>query len=405
MQYSINLEFDVKNTIEQLLSACEDCYPSDGLKAKLDENRPLVIKLGVDPTRPDIHIGHSIVLNQLRQFQDLGHKVVFLIGDFTAMIGDPSGRDVTRPALDEQTVIENAKSYVDQVSKILNREKLAIRYNSEWLSKLSPQAMIKLASLHTVARMLERDDFSKRFKSNQSIAIHEFLYPLLQGYDSVALEADIELGGTDQTFNLLMGRELQRHYGQKQQVVLTYPLLEGLDGVKKMSKSHGNTIGLNDSPEDMFGKMMSISDELMWRYMGLLNLGMPKSVDDYKHDVESGENPKNIKMALAKALVATYYDDAQAEQAEAGFISRFQKGMIPEDRPVHELSKEASKLPLAQLMKLAGLTQSTSESLRMLKQNAVKISGEVVTSNEPIQNFPAVITVGKKRVAEFVLKS
>ena len=405
MKYSINLENRVKNILDQLSTTYENCYPDGGLQEKLDEKRPLIIKLGVDPTRPDIHIGHSIVLNQLRHFQDLGHKVVFLIGDFTAMIGDPSGRDVTRPALDEQTVVENAKSYVEQVSKILNRDKLEIRYNSEWLAKLSPQAMIQLASLHTVARMLERDDFSKRYKSNQSIAIHEFLYPLLQGYDSVALEADIELGGTDQTFNLLMGRELQRHYGQKQQVVLTYPLLEGLDGVKKMSKSHDNTIGLNDSPVEMFGKMMSISDTLMWRYMDLLSLDMPKSMDDYKHDVESGENPKDIKMALAKALVKTYYDDAQAEQAEAAFVSRFQKGMIPEDRPIHRLTKEESELPVAQLLKLAGLTQSTSESLRMLKQNAVKISGEVVTSNEPIQEFPAIVTVGKKRVAEFILSS
>lgn len=387
--------------MENLLLHCENCYPQGGLQEKLALNRPLIIKLGVDPTRPDIHIGHSIVLNQLRHFQDLGHKVVFLIGDFTAMIGDPSGRDVTRPALDEETVIENAKSYVDQVCKILDKDKLEIRYNSEWLSKLSPQAMIKLASLQTVARMLERDDFSKRYKTNQSIAIHEFLYPLLQGYDSVALEADIELGGTDQTFNLLMGRELQRHYGQKQQVVLTYPLLEGLDGVKKMSKSHDNTIGLNDSPEDMFGKVMSISDELMWRYMDLLALEMPKTIDDYKHQVEQGENPKNIKMVLATALVRTYYDEAQAQQAENAFVSRFQKGLIPEDRPVHVLSEAESQLPLAQLLKLAGLTQSTSESLRMLKQNAVKISGTVVTTNEPLQAFPAIVTVGKKRIAEF----
>ena len=395
----------MKNILNQLSKSYENCYPDGGLKEKLDENRPLVIKLGVDPTRPDIHIGHSIVLNQLRQFQDLGHKVIFLIGDFTAMIGDPSGRDITRPALDEATVVENAKSYVEQVSKILNRDQLEIRYNSEWLSKLSPQAMIKLASLQTVARMLERDDFSKRYKANQSIAIHEFLYPLLQGYDSVALEADIELGGTDQTFNLLMGRELQKHYGQKQQVVLTYPLLEGLDGVKKMSKSHDNTIGLNDTPEDMFGKMMSISDALMWRYMDLLKLDMPKSMDDYKNDVESGENPKNIKMALAKALVKTYYDDAQAQQAEVAFVSRFQKGLIPEDRPVHQLTKEESELPVAQLLKLAGLTQSTSESFRMLKQNAVKISGEVITANEPIEDFPVIVTVGKKRIIEFKLSN
>lgn len=389
---------DLIQTIEK---TCENCYPVNGLAEKLALNRPLIVKLGVDPTRPDIHLGHSIVLDQLRLFQDHGHQVVFLIGDFTAMIGDPSGRDVTRPALTEEEVVNNAASYVAQVSKVLDPQKLVIRYNSEWLSQLSPQAMIKLASLQTVARMLERDDFSKRYQNGQSIAIHEFLYPLLQGYDSVALRADIEIGGTDQTFNLLMGRELQKHYQQPQQVVLTYPLLEGLDGVKKMSKSHDNTISFNDSPEDMYGKIMSISDALMWRYYALLTLKASVDIEALQQQVADGLNPKELKMKLAHEVVQRFYSQADAEAAEQAFVARFQKGLMPEDRPVCQLTDDEQALPLVQLLKRVDVIKSTSEGLRLLKQNAIKVDGEVIQENTPLASFPAIVTVGKRRIVEF----
>lgn len=387
--------------IQLIENKCENSFPANGLAEKLALNRPLIVKLGVDPTRPDIHLGHSIVLDQLRLFQDHGHKVVFLIGNFTAMIGDPSGRDVTRPALTEEEVVRNAESYVAQVSKILDPQKLMIRYNSEWLAKLSPQAMIKLASLQTVARMLERDDFSKRYQNGQSIAIHEFLYPLLQGYDSVALQADIEIGGTDQTFNLLMGRELQKHYQQPQQVVLTYPLLEGLDGVKKMSKSHDNTISFNDSPDDMYGKIMSISDALMWRYYGLLTLTSSVDIDLLKKQVQDGLNPKELKMKLAYGVVERFHSRTDAEAAEQAFIARFQKGLMPEDRPIYQLSQDEQALPIVQLLKRADLIKSTSEGLRLLKQNAIKVDGDVVQDNIPLKCLNAVVTVGKRRIIEF----
>ena len=384
-----------------LLRNCVECLPAGGLGSKLAENRPLTIKLGVDPTRPDIHLGHTIVLRQLRKFQDLGHRVVFLIGDFTAMIGDPSGRDVTRPPLSMSDVKENAKSYLHQVGKILDIEKLEVRYNSTWLEQLSAHQLIQLSSLQTVARMLERDDFSKRYKGGQSIAIHEFLYPLLQGYDSVELKADVELGGTDQTFNLLMGRELQKHHNLPQQVVLTFPLIEGLDGVKKMSKSYDNTIGVNDTADDMFGKIMSISDELMWRYFDLLSNFLPKDIDIFKADVEGGKNPRDVKLTLASDIVAQYYGQIEGGEAQTRFLARFQKKQIPDDRPVKYLTTDEAQQPLVTLLKKEGMIASTSEGLRLIKQGAIKVDGHRVEENLLLEAKTNIVTIGKRRIIEF----
>ncbi|MAJ81770.1 MAG: tyrosine--tRNA ligase [Legionellales bacterium] len=384
-----------------LLRNCVECLPVSGLGSKLAEDRPLTIKLGVDPTRPDIHLGHTIVLRQLRKFQDLGHRVVFLIGDFTAMIGDPSGRDVTRPPLSMNDVKENAKSYLHQVGKILDIEKLEVRYNSAWLEKLSAHQLIELSSLQTVARMLERDDFSKRYKGGQSIAIHEFLYPLLQGYDSVELKADVELGGTDQTFNLLMGRELQKHYNLSQQVVLTYPLLEGLDGVKKMSKSYDNTIGVNDTADDMFGKVMSISDELMWRYFDLLSNFSSEDIQAFKDEAQNGKNPRDIKFTLASDIVSQYHGEEEGQQAQVRFLARFQKKQIPDDRPIKHLTAEEAQQPLVTLLKQEGMIASTSEGLRLIKQGAIKMDGHRVNENLCLDAKATIVTVGKRRIIEF----
>lgn len=386
-----------------ILDQCVDCYPKGGLDEKLKLDRPLRIKLGVDPTRPDIHLGHTVVLQQLKRFQQMGHHIIFLIGDFTAMIGDPSGRDVTRPSLSPEVVKENAESYIQQVTKILDPKKLEIRYNSEWLGKLSPQELIRLASLQTVARMLERDDFSKRYKSGQSIAIHEFLYPLLQGYDSVELKADVELGGTDQTFNLLMGRELQKDFNQSQQVVLTFPLLEGLDGVKKMSKSYDNTIGIQDDPKTMFGKVMSISDELMWRYYTLVTDYNKEHIVALQAEAASGKNPRDIKLQLGHWIVQRFHSEAEADQAVADFINQFSQKQIPDDRPVIQLSPEDAAQPIIQLLKKAGLITSTSEGLRLLKQGAIKKDGIKLTENILIDVPNCIVTVGKRRVVEFEL--
>ncbi len=386
-----------------ILEQCVDCYPKGGLDEKLKLDRPLRIKLGVDPTRPDIHLGHTVVLQQLKRFQQMGHHIIFLIGDFTAMIGDPSGRDVTRPSLSPEVVKENAESYIQQVTKILDPKKLEIRYNSEWLGKLSPQELIRLASLQTVARMLERDDFSKRYKSGQSIAIHEFLYPLLQGYDSVELKADVELGGTDQTFNLLMGRELQKDFNQSQQVVLTFPLLEGLDGVKKMSKSYDNTIGIQDDPKTMFGKVMSISDELMWRYYTLVTDYNKEHIVALQAEAASGKNPRDIKLQLGHWIVQRFHSEAEADQAVADFINQFSQKQIPDDRPVIQLSPEDAAQPIIQLLKKAGLITSTSEGLRLLKQGAIKKDGIKLTENILIDVPNCIVTVGKRRVVEFEL--
>ena len=372
------------------------------LVEKLKKNKPLRIKAGFDPTAPDLHLGHTVLINKLRQFQDLGHEILFLIGDFTGMIGDPTGKSATRPPLTRDDVIENARSYEQQIFKILDPTKTLVMFNSSWMNEMSPADLIQLAAKHTVARMLERDDFSKRYKGGQPIAIHEFLYPLIQGYDSVAMKADVELGGTDQKFNLLVGRELQKHYGQEQQVVLTMPILEGLDGVQKMSKSLNNYIGIDEAPDEMFGKIMSISDELMWRYFELLSFLPEEDIEKFKQDIEEGINPRDIKFILGEELVARFHSAEEATQARENFIARFQKGAMPDDIPEIELVSEEGKLAIANLLKEAKLTQSTSESLRMLKQGAVKIDGEKVEDKGLLVEAGTehIYQVGKRRFAK-----
>lgn len=375
------------------------------LVEKLKKNKPLRIKAGFDPTAPDLHLGHTVLINKLRQFQDLGHEVLFLIGDFTGMIGDPTGKSATRPPLTRDDVIENARSYEQQIFKILDPTKTLVMFNSSWMNEMSPADLIQLAAKHTVARMLERDDFSKRYKNGQPIAIHEFLYPLIQGYDSVAMKADVELGGTDQKFNLLVGRELQKHYGQEPQVVLTMPILEGLDGVQKMSKSLNNYIGIDDAPDDMFGKIMSISDELMWRYFELLSFIPVEDIEKFKQDIEEGINPRDIKFILGEELVARFHSEEEATKARENFIARFQKGAMPDDIPEKEIVAVEGKLAIANLLKEAGLVQSTSEAFRMIKQGAVKIDGEKADdkSLEVIAGSEHIYQVGKRRFAKVKL--
>ena len=375
------------------------------LVEKLTQNRPLRIKAGFDPTAPDLHLGHTVVLNKMRQFQDLGHHVVFLIGDFTGMIGDPSGKNTTRPALSRDAVLANAETYKAQVFKILDAEKTEVAFNSTWMGKMDSADLIKLAATYTVARMLERDDFSKRYAGNQPIAIHEFLYPLVQGYDSVALKTDIELGGTDQKFNLLVGRELQKHFGQSPQCVLMMPLLEGLDGINKMSKSLGNYIGINEIPDQIFGKLMSISDELMWRYLELLSFKPISTLRQWKAEVESGKNPRDVKVALAQEIVARFHSLAAAEQALADFEARFKQHAIPEDLPAMLIPCGSSGIGIAQLLKQAGLTPSTSEALRMIDQSGVKIDGEKVSDRSLVLPIgtEAVFQVGKRKFARVKL--
>ena len=376
------------------------------LVEKLKKNKPLRIKAGFDPTAPDLHLGHTVLINKLRQFQDLGHEILFLIGDFTGMIGDPTGKSATRPPLTRDDVIENARSYEQQIFKILDPTKTLVMFNSSWMNEMSPADLIQLAAKHTVARMLERDDFSKRYKGGQPIAIHEFLYPLIQGYDSVAMKADVELGGTDQKFNLLVGRELQKHYGQEQQVVLTMPILEGLDGVQKMSKSLNNYIGIDEAPDEMFGKIMSISDELMWRYFELLSFLPVEDIEKFKQDIEEGINPRDIKFVLGEELVARFHSQEEATQARENFIARFQKGAMPDDIPEVELVAVDGKLAIANLLKEAGLVQSTSEAFRMIKQGAVKIDGEKVEdkSFEAESGSEQIYQVGKRRFAKVSIK-
>lgn len=371
---------------------------------KLKEGRPLRIKLGADPTAPDIHLGHTVILNKMRTFQELGHEVIFLIGDFTGMVGDPSGKNSTRPPLTREQVLANAETYKEQVYKILDPAKTRIEFNSSWLEPLGAAGMIRLASQQTVARMMERDDFKKRYASGQSIAIHEFMYPLLQGYDSVALQADVELGGTDQKFNLLMGRELQKAEGQKPQTVIMMPLLEGLDGVKKMSKSAHNYIGVSEPANEMFGKIMSISDDLMWRYFELLSFRPLEEIAGFKLDMENGTNPRDIKITLAKEIIARFHDEAAAEAAHQEFINRFQKGAIPEDIETVTLAA-GEGIAIANLLKDAGLVGSTSDGMRMIKQGAVKFDGEKVEDNRQVFNagFEAVVQVGKRKFAKVVL--
>ena len=375
------------------------------LVEKLTNKHPLKIKAGFDPTAPDLHLGHTVVLNKMRQFQDLGHHVVFLIGDFTGMIGDPSGKNSTRPPLSREAILVNAETYKEQVFKILDPEKTEIAFNSTWMDKLGSAGLIKLAATHTVARMLERDDFSKRYAANQPIAIHEFLYPLVQGYDSVAMKTDVELGGTDQKFNLLVGRELQKHFGQSPQCVLMMPLLEGLDGVNKMSKSLGNYIGINESPEQIFGKLMSISDDLMWRYLELLSFKPMSQIRQWKTEVEAGKNPRDVKVALAQEIVSRFHNQTAAAQALADFEARFKQNAIPDDLPTMLIPCGSSGIGIAQLLKQVGLTPSTSEALRMIDQGGVKIDGEKVSDRSLVlpKGAEAVFQVGKRKFARVKL--
>ncbi len=396
----------VQNSVySELIRGCEEVLPQQELEKKLQKGIPLKIKAGFDPTAPDIHLGHTVLLNKLRQLQQLGHDVTFLIGDFTAMIGDPTGKNVARMPLSQEIVLENAKTYQEQAFKILDPEKTTVAFNSQWLGQFNAVDLIRLAATHTVARMLERDDFNKRYNTGQPIAIHEFLYPLLQGYDSVALKADIELGGTDQKFNLLMGRELQKHYGFEPQVIMMMPLIEGLDGIKKMSKSLNNYIGITEPATDMFGKIMSISDELMWRYIDLLSFKTGQEIQQLKKSAADGANPRDIKIEFAKEIVTRFHDKTHAEQVHKEFIERFQKGIIPGDIEEHTVSSQ-EEIPLANLLKQINLTQSTSESIRMLKQGAVKIDGNKVEDSTLIlaSGHSYVIQVGKRRIAKVHLQ-
>jgi tyrosyl-tRNA synthetase len=375
------------------------------LKKKLETGKPLRIKAGFDPTAPDLHLGHTVLINKLHQFQELGHEVLFLIGDFTGMIGDPTGKSATRPPLTRDEVIENARSYEQQIFKILEPEKTLVMFNSSWMNEMNVAGLIQLAAKHTVARMLERDDFNKRYTSGQAIAIHEFLYPLIQGYDSVAMKADVELGGTDQKFNLLVGRQMQEAYGQKPQVVMTMPILEGLDGVQKMSKSLGNYIGIDEPANEMFGKIMSISDDLMWRYFELLSFRPINEINQFKQQVEQGENPRDIKFKLAEEIITRFHDAKSAEAAQADFINRFSKNAIPDDVPEVDINVATEGIPFANALKEAGLVASTSDAHRMVKQGAVKIDGERVEDSKQVlkTGFSAVLQVGKRKFARVKL--
>ncbi len=382
---------------------CDELLIETELVEKLKRGTPLRVKAGFDPTAPDLHIGHTVLINKLRQLQDLGHHVLFLIGDFTGMIGDPTGKNATRPPLSREDVARNAQTYTEQVFKILDRDKTEVVFNSTWMDKMNAADMIKLAATHTVARMLERDDFSKRYKGNQPIAIHEFMYPLVQGYDSVALKADLELGGTDQKFNLLMGRELQKHHGQSPQCILTMPLLEGLDGVNKMSKSLGNYVGINEPPNEIFGKLMSVSDELMWRYIELLSFASMVEINQQKQIVSDGGNPRDIKVKFAQEIVARFHNLAAADAALADFESRFKQGGIPDD--IAEITLPAG-LAITQVMKQAALTPSTTEAQRMIEQGGVKIDGEKISDKAlKLASGIYVLQVGKRKFARVTIAS
>ena len=393
---------DIKEQLEIIKRGSDEILIESELIEKLKKGVPLKIKAGFDPTAPDLHLGHAVLLNKLRQFQDLGHEVYFLIGDFTGMIGDPTGKNVTRPPLSEADVKRNAETYSEQVFKILDKSKTKIVFNSKWLNDLGASGIVKLASTHTVARMLERDDFSKRYKANQPISIHEFLYPLLQGYDSVALKSDIEIGGTDQRFNLLMGRELQKHFGQNPQCIITMPLLEGLDGVQKMSKSSKNYIGINEPPELVFAKLLSLSDDLMWRYINLLSLSSLDQIKSWKKRVDDGENPKNIKVEFAKEIVSRLYDEHSSNEAEENFNLRA-KGDIPENIEEYSLLViESGGVNIPQLLKKIDLVSSTSEAIRLINGGGIKINGEKITDSKFIigKGKSFTIQVGKRRFAK-----
>jgi len=397
MKENLNL---IKRGIDELIS-------EDELLAKLKSKKQLVVKAGFDPTAPDLHLGHTVLINKLRHFQQLGHQIIFLIGDFTGMIGDPSGKNKTRPALDEAEIKENAKSYEKQVFKILDPKLTHVRFNSEWSNELGAEGIIKLASKYNLARMLERDDFSKRYKSNQTIALHEFLYPLIQANDSIALEADIELGGTDQKFNLLVGRELQRAFGQEPQVVITVPILEGLDGKNKMSKSLDNYVGIDEAPNEMFGKIMSISDELMWRWFDLLSFKTTDEINNLKADQTNGKNPRDIKIELAKELISRFHDEESADLSETNFINQFQKKNIPDDLEEVSLVLSESSIPLANLLKDVEMTSSTSEAIRMINQGAVRIDEKKITDTKHIisSGTSAVYQVGKRKFKKITLQN
>ncbi len=396
-------------TVEEALAlikrGSDEILVEEELIAKLKEGRPLRIKAGFDPTAPDLHLGHTVLINKLRQFQELGHEVLFLIGDFTAMIGDPTGKSTTRPPLTRDDVIANAQTYEHQIFKILDREKTTVLFNSSWMNAMDSAELIQLASRHTVARMLERDDFSKRYSGGQPIAIHEFLYPLIQGYDSVAMKADVELGGTDQKFNLLVGRQLQESFGQKPQSVLTMPILEGLDGVQKMSKSLNNYIGINDTPDEQFGKLMSISDDLMWRYFELLSFRPMTEIDGFRQDIDGGTNPRDVKFLLGEELVDRFHGEGEGTKARENFIARFQKGAMPEDIPDITLDSGGEGMLITALLSQAELVKSTSEAMRMVQQGAVRIDGERVSDKklEISAKSTHVYQIGKRRFAKVTL--
>jgi len=396
---------NIQAQIAELTRGTDEVLPENGLEAKLKTGRPLVVKAGFDPTAPDLHIGHTVLINKMRQFQEFGHEVVFLIGDFTGMIGDPSGKNATRPPLSPEEIKENARTYEAQIYKILDKDRTRIEFNSTWMGAMDAAGLVKLASHHTVARMLERDDFKKRYEGGQPISIHEFLYPIVQGYDSVALNADIELGGTDQKFNLLVGRQLQQDYGQDPQVVMTTPLLEGLDGVQKMSKSLGNYVGITEPPGEMFGKLMSISDDLMWRYFEVLSFRSLDDIQNLRKRVGDGMNPRDAKFELGMEIVARFHDDAAAEAAKQEFISRFREGAMPDEMPELTLETEDGTLGLAHLLKAAGLVSSTSEAFRMIKQGAVRIDGERVEDRSLTIDAGStnVYQVGRRRFARVSL--
>ncbi|MFQ3264920.1 MAG: tyrosyl-tRNA synthetase [Colwellia sp.] len=396
---------DFNQAFAELKRGAEEILVEEELLTKLKTGKPLKIKAGFDPTAPDLHLGHTVLINKLRQFQQLGHEVIFLIGDFTGMIGDPTGKNVTRKALTKEDVLANAETYKEQVFKILDPAKTTVAFNSTWMDKLGAAGMLQLASRQTVARMMERDDFKKRYANGQAIAIHEFMYPLVQGWDSVALEADVELGGTDQKFNLLMGRELQKSEGQRPQTVLMMPLLEGLDGVQKMSKSLGNYIGITDTPTDMFGKIMSISDVLMWRYYELLSFKPLEVIAGYKVEISEGKNPRDVKIDLAKELIARFHDESVAQAAHDEFINRFQKGALPDDIPELTITTDNGEIAIANLLKEAGLVASTSDAFRMIKQGAAKIDSEKVTDRSLIisAGTTAVYQVGKRKFARITI--
>ncbi len=396
---------DISEQLRVIKRGADELLVEEELVTKLKLGRPLRVKLGMDPTAPDLHLGHTVVINKMRQFQDLGHHIQFLIGDFTGMIGDPTGKNVTRPALSREQIEANAATYRQQVFKILDPERTEILFNSKWSNELGAAGLVKVASTYTVARMLERDDFGKRFAAHQPIAIHEFLYPLMQGYDSVAMRSDVELGGTDQKFNLLVGRELQKHYGQPSQCILTMPLLEGLDGVNKMSKSLGNYVGIDEPPREIFGKLMSASDELMWRYIELLSFESLATIATWKKEVQDGRNPREIKVIFASEIVTRFHSATAAERAVEDFDARHKAGAIPDEMPQVTLATGGTPMPVAQILKQAGLTASTSESLRMIEQGGVRVDGErcedralAIASGRTV-----VLQVGKRKFARVTL--